>query len=121
MREPVNGLRLDDDDDAAVFGTAAFVERDQFVYFVTLARELYDPADWPGFRGELVAALNAAWGLDTIWSDLPAGVQRQRTETRLQRALELVDEVRRLHDPLSDWDRYAAALWDARHHLHQTR
>lgn len=121
MAEAANRMELDHDDDAAVFGSAAFVERDQFVYFVTLARELGDPADWPAFRDELVAALNAAWGLDTIWSDLPTEVQRERTGTRFQRAYELVDEVRQRHDPLCDWDRFAAVLWDARHRLRRQR
>ncbi|MBS3941682.1 MAG: hypothetical protein KG028_12055 [Actinobacteria bacterium] len=120
MAEAANQMELDLDDAAAVFGSAAFVERDQFVYFVTLARELGDPADWPGFRSELVAALNAAWGLDTIWSDLPDQVQRERTATRLQRAQEILDEVRQQHDPLCDWDRFASSLWTARHRLRPT-
>lgn len=117
MAEAANQMGLDLDDDASVFGSAAFVERDQFVYFVTLARELGDPADWPGFRDELVTALNAAWGLDTIWSDLPAEVQRERTATRLQRAHEILDEVRQHHDPLCDWDRFVDVLWDSRSRL----
>ncbi|MFA9444438.1 hypothetical protein [Egicoccus sp. AB-alg6-2] len=116
MAEASDWIELDHDD-AAVFGSAAFVERDQFVYYVTLARELDDPADWPGFRSELVAALNAAWGLDTIWSDLPAEVQRERTEGRLQRAHEVLDVVRQQHDPLCDWDQFTDSLWDARDRL----
>jgi hypothetical protein len=117
MAEAANQMGFDHDDDAAVFGSAAFVERDQFVYFVTLARELGDPADWPGFRSELVAALNAAWGLDTIWSDLPDQVQRERTEARLQRAHVVLDEVRQQHDPFCDWDRFADELWHSRNRL----
>jgi hypothetical protein len=117
MGGSVNGVRVDREDDHTVWGSPAFIERDQFVYFVTMARELGDPTDWPSFRRELVAALNAAWGLDTIWLEVPADVQRRRTTERLGRALALVDELRTRHDPLSDWERFFDALWDARSRL----
>ena len=38
------------DDGQAGWTTPAFITRDQFVYYVTLAREQGDPADWPAFR-----------------------------------------------------------------------
>lgn len=101
-------------DEAAVWGTPAFIERDQFVYYLTLAHQLSDPTDWPAFRRELVAALTAAWGLDTIWIGTPADVQQRRTAARLDRAFVLVDEIRADHDPAGDWEAFFNALWDAR-------
>jgi hypothetical protein len=112
MSGSVNGVRREDDH--GVWGSPAFIERDQFVYFVTLARELGDPADWPGFRDELVSSLDAAWGLDTIWLHLAPDVQQRRTVERLRRAYALVDQVRARHDPLTDWGGFFDALWDGR-------
>jgi hypothetical protein len=105
---------LDVDDDPTVLGTSAWIERDQFVYFVTLARELGDPEDWPTFRDQLVSALKTAWGLDAIWLHLPADRQEHRSAQRIATTYEIVDEVRTHHDPLTDWDAYFDALWAAR-------
>lgn len=103
--------------EAAVWGTPAFIERDQFLYFVTLAHELADPTDWPTFRNELVAALTAAWGLDTRWTDLDTTAQQAEVDQRRRRAFVLVDEIRADHDPSGDWPRFFDALWDARGRL----
>jgi hypothetical protein len=119
MDRPVNGVERGDDH--GVWGSPAFIERDQFVYFVTLARELGDPADWPGFRVELVAALTAAWGLDTIWLQLERAAQRRRTVARCRRAYALVDRVRARHDPLTDWGGFFDALWAGRGPLREDR
>ena len=110
----VNGVAVDE---STVVGTAAWVARDQFVYFVTMERELGIPADWPVFRDGLVAALTAAFGLDTIWQDLPADLQRRRVEQRLAAAYRLVDAVRAHHDPDADWDAFFDALWAGRDRL----
>jgi hypothetical protein len=101
------------DDDPTVIGTSAWIERDQFVYFVTMARELGDPEDWGTFRDQLVSALKAAWGLDAIWRNLPADRQAHRRAQRLATTYEIVDEVHPRHDPLTDWDAYFDALWAA--------
>jgi hypothetical protein len=106
--------RLDVDDDPTVIGTSAWIERDQFVYFVTMARELGDPEDWGRFRDQLVSALKAAWGLDAIWLNLPADRQERRRAQRIATAYEIVDEVRARHDPLKGWDDFFDALWAAR-------
>ena len=103
--------------DHAVVGTASWVAREQFVYFVTMERELGTPADWPVFRDGLVAALTAAFGLDTIWGDLPAAAQHRRVALRLAAAYELVDAVRAVHDPVTDWEGFFAALWEGRDRL----
>ena len=105
--------------DHTVVGTAAWVERDQFVYFVTMERELGEPGDWSRFRDGLISALNAAFGLDTIWLHLPEPVQRRRVQRRLEQAYEVVDGVRAGHDPAEDWDAFFDALWAARHRLRQ--
>ena len=114
MQGPVNGVGSASVDEAAVWGTPAFIERDQFVYYVTMAHELSDPSDWPAFRRELVAALTAAWGLDTRWTDLDPAAQHSEVAVRQRRAFVLVDQVRAGHDPVADWDGFFDALWDAR-------
>ena len=110
--DPVVGAMKDGEQ--AVWGSAGFITRDQFVYFVTLAREKGDPADWPRFRVELVDALTAAWGLDTRWTDLDRDAREGEVAQRRRRAFDLVDQVRSRHDPLCDWDRFFDALWEGR-------
>ena len=112
----VNGtdLLVNADDDPGAVGTSAWIERDQFVYFVTMARELGDPGDWSRFRDQLISALRAAWGLDTIWLHLTAEEQQRRRVSRIGTAYELVDAVRRDHDPLTQWEAFSDALWAAR-------
>ena len=112
----VNGTELlvGADDDPNAVGTSAWIEREQFVYFVTMARELGDPGDWSTFRDQLVAALRAAWGLDTIWLHLSVEAQQRRRASRIARAYEVVDGVRGSHDPLSQWESFSHALWAAR-------
>jgi hypothetical protein len=104
----------DVDDDPTVVGTSAWIERDQFVYFVTMARELGDPGNWGAFRDDLVSALRAAWGLDAVWLHLPSDQQRRRPSQRLARAYEVADEIRSRHDPLTEWDAFFEELWAAR-------
>ena len=103
----------------AGWATPEFITRDQFVYYVTLAREQGDPADWPAFRVELVAALTAAWGLDTRWTDLDATAQQAQVDQRRRRAFALVDDVRARHDPLGDWAGFFDALWAERSPLRE--
>jgi hypothetical protein len=92
----------------------AFIERDQFVYYVTMERELANPGDWSSFRVGLVDALTVARGLDTVWVDLDRPAQLERIARRRQAAFGIVDQVRASHDPLTDWDGFFDALWDAR-------
>ena len=105
---------LDVDDDPTMIGTSAWIERDQFVYFVTMARELGDPENWEKFRTQLVSALRAAWGLDAIRLNLPADQQERLRAQRIATTYEVVDSIRARHDPLTDWDAFFDALWDAR-------
>jgi hypothetical protein len=78
----------------------AWIHRDQFVHSVQLAHGLGDPANWPQFREDLRRALTAAFGLDA---------------PSQPRALEVVDEVRRRHDPATDWPAFFDTLWNRRH------
>ena len=105
---------LDVDDDPSVIGTSAWVEREQFVYFVTRARELGDPENWGRFRTQVVSALRAAWGLDAIRLNLPADQQERLRARRIATTYELVDSIRARHDPLTDWNAFFDALWAAR-------
>lgn len=110
----VNGVSVVAD---TVVGSPAWIARDQFVYFVTMERELGTPGDWPQFRDRLVAALTAAFGLDTIWTDLPPETQQRRVAQRLSAAYGLVDSVAARHDPVTDWDGFFDALWAGRDRL----
>jgi len=105
---------LDVDDDPTVVGTSAWIERDQFVYFVTMARELGDPGNWATFRDQLVAALKAAWGLDALRLNLATDMRELRRAQRIATVYEVVDSIRARHDPLTDWDAFFDALWAAR-------
>lgn len=114
MHENMAGQVAGDDGDDTVIGTPAWIERDQYVYFMTVAHERGDPADWAEFRERLVSALNAAWALDTVWAHLDRQAQQQRTAARHRVAFAIVDQVRARHDPATGWDGFFDALWDAR-------
>lgn len=90
----------------------AWIQREQFVYFLDLERRLTDPADWRAFRLRLVAALTAAWGLDTrypVWL-----LRHELLSVPQRRALHLLDEIHLHHDPASDWTRFRETLWARR-------
>jgi hypothetical protein len=105
---------VDDGEIGAAGFDPGFIERDQFVYFVMMERELGTPGDWSNFRVGLVDALTVAWGLNTVWVDLDRPAQLERIARRRQVAFGIVDQVRTGHDPLTDWDGFFDALWDAR-------
>ena len=97
------------DDDPNVIGTSAWIERDQFVYFVTMAREPGNPRDPQVLRNELVAALHAAWGIDGTWLHLDANARHDRCVRRISLANAVVEEVRWHHDPASGSDGFLEA------------
>lgn len=100
--------------DDGVWGSARRIARDQYVHFVTLAHQHGDAADWPSFRLELVAALNAAWGLDTRWSHRTAAQNDWVADQRQRRALAALDRLRVRIDPAAAWSAFFDALWEAR-------
>lgn len=80
-----------------------WIERDQFVYYVEMERQLGDPSDWPSFREGVISALEAAFG----WEPTGDG-------DVLARRLDVLDVVRGAHDPVAEWDAFFEALWRAR-------
>ncbi len=94
-----------------------WIQRDQFVYYVEMEHELSGPRDWPRFRDNLVEALNAAFGLDSVAVNAdPTAAQLTMPSRRLQ-ALEVLEEIRSQHDPATDWSRFFDALWESRRAL----
>lgn len=86
-----------------------WIHRDQFVHYIELAHALGDPADWPGFRTDLLRALTAAFGLDA-----PSRSAAELTP-RQHRAVQLLEDIHREHEPATDWRRFFKALWSRRH------
>lgn len=87
-----NGVGIDD---------LAWIRRDQYVHYTTLAHQLGDPHDWPRFRHDLADAITAAFGL----------------HPRRQRVLDLLDAVRTHHGPATNWPAFFDALWARRHEI----
>ena len=96
------------------WGSPAQVTREQYVHFVTLAYEGGDAAYWSGFRLKLLAALNAAWGLDTRWGHRTGAQNDWVTAQRHRRTLDVLDALRATIDPAEDWPAFFDALWQAR-------
>lgn len=90
------------------------IERENFLHFVTLAYRCGHPGQWSAFRDELVAALNAAFGLDSRWLDRDQALETARIRERRRRAYVLVDQSATRYDPSSQWSQYREALWDGR-------
>lgn len=78
----------------------AWIERDQFVYFMEMEHQLGDPTDWPAFRVGLGEALAAAFG----WlPEAPEGTD--------DAVLGRLDSARETADPTTEWDRFLEAVW----------
>ncbi len=91
----------------------AWIQRDEFIYYVEMAHALRDAGDWPAFRDELIEALNAAFGLDAAATSTGGdGASSWRSGLR-----RLLDRLREYHDPAVDWDGFSGALWQARHEI----
>lgn len=74
-----------------------WIHRDQYVYFIEIARALGNPDDWASFRADLADALSAAFSLERT----PPWADRRSTEdlkTR-QRVLDVLDSIRFRHHP----------------------
>ena len=89
----------------------AWVEREQFAYYLTVAYMSADPNDWASFRraihGALVAALALNRHLDAVTPADQASDQ--------QHALALLDDVRSRYNPAVTWAGFVLELWARRH------
>lgn len=101
------GIGLDD---------LAWIQRDQFVHYVTIAGLTSDPHDWPRLRDDLLGALTAAFGLDIDDPD-SNGTPEPILTSRQQRTFGLLDDTRARHDPATDWPGFFDALWEGRRRL----
>ena len=85
-----------------------WIHREEFVHYIALAYALGNPADWPRLRADLLRALTAAFGLDAgtaVHGGLTPGQRR---------GLKVLDDVRRHHDPASNWPAFFDAVWSGR-------
>jgi len=87
----------------------AWIHRDQFVHYVQFAYARNDAGDWPRLRGDLLQALTAAFGLDA------PSVNGHQLTPRQRCVLELLDDIRREHDPATNWPAFFDTLWSRRH------
>ena len=87
----------------------AWIHRDEFVHYVELVHGLSEPQHWPWLREDLLGALTAAFGLDA------GNVSDAQFTSPQQRALGVLDDIRRHHNPASDWPAFVNALWSRRH------
>lgn len=89
----------------------AWIERDQFVYFTEVERELSDPNDWPRLKHDLARALIVALALPAMESD-------DRDSSGVPPPVSaLLDQVRRLRDPTVEWELFQDGLWKERRSL----
>ena len=88
------------------------IERDQFVHFIDLAHATGDPSHWPVFRRELLIALNAAYGLDSVRVGRDPVGEHHRVTTRFRAALDAIDAARDEADPTVAWATFREALWE---------
>lgn len=86
----------------------AWIQRDQFTHYVSMARSTHDPADWPTLRAALVEALTAAFSLDDEFSCRSGEVEVARA---------VLDSVRQAFDPKVEWNEFEDALWARRHEI----
>lgn len=83
----------------------AWIQRDQFVHYLTVTRTDHDAGDWSTFRPAVLEALTAAFGLD----------EEPTNDQTMSVALDVVDGARRAFDPATCWPAFIARLWARRH------
>jgi hypothetical protein len=95
-----------------------WIERDQYVYYLTIAYMLAGPTDWPTFRRAVYGGLQAALGIAPPPPTGPSPDPRARPDPAPQQhAFALLDDLRNRYDPASNWTGFVIALWDRRHEL----
>jgi hypothetical protein len=91
-----------------------WAERDQFVYYLTIAYMLTDPADWQAFRRAVYGALVAALTRPASIGPYP-DPRASPDLSRRRRAWLLLDRIRDRHDLADDWPGFLTELWNRRH------
>ena len=88
----------------------AWIERDQFAYYLTVAYMSADPTDWPSFRRAIHGALVATHYLDRhLAADAsPEDAPDQR------HAMRLLDDIRDRYNPAVTWAGFVLELWTHR-------
>jgi hypothetical protein len=96
------------------FGLAeiAWVQHEQFHYYLELARQDGDARDWKTFRLSLLHSLTAPFGLG---SRKPFEEPREGSFTADQeRVARLLDQLRGEVDPETEWFAFVKLLWGRR-------
>jgi hypothetical protein len=88
----------------------AWVEREQFAYYLTVAYMTADPNDWPSFRRAIHGALVAALALNRHL----AQDTRPDEAPRQQQAMRLLDDARNRYNPAVTWAGFVLELWARR-------
>jgi len=94
----------------------AWVEREQFAYYLTVAYMSADPADWPSFRRAIHGALLAALYLDR---HLDADTSAPEAPDQ-QHAMRLLDDIGERYNPAVAWAGFVLELWTRRHEFRLT-
>ncbi len=88
----------------------AWVEREQFAYYLTVAYMSADPTDWSSFRRAIHGALVATLYLDRhLDADTPAHEAPDQ-----QDAVRLLDDIRDRYNPAVNWAGFVLELWARR-------
>lgn len=90
----------------------AWVQHEQFHYYMELARQEGDPRDWKTFRLSLLHSLTGAFGLGSL---RPFEDPREGSLTVDQeRVAGLLDQIRDQLDPATEWFAFVKVLWGRR-------
>jgi hypothetical protein len=104
-------------DHASALDLLGWAERDQFVYYLTIAYMLTDPADWPAFRRAIYGGIVAALTLRPAPTGPYPDPRASPDLSRRRRAWLVLDRIRDRHDPAVDWPGFLAELWYRRGEL----
>jgi hypothetical protein len=100
-------------DHASELDLLGWAERDQFVYYLTIAYMLTDPAEWPAFRRAVYGGV-VALTLRPAPTGPDPDPRASPDLSRRRRAWLLLDRIRDRHDPAVDWPGFLTVHWDRR-------
>ena len=87
----------------------AWIQRDQFLYYLNGARLHGDPGDWASFRLILADALGAAFGFDDV--------DARSSDAERLAALGVVDRMRATSPPATSWQGFVDGVWARRREI----